>query len=34
MPRHLHDAADVDAPHSLYVDKDEIDVKRIDRDVD
>jgi hypothetical protein len=33
MPRHLHDP-DVDAPHRLYVDKDEIDVKRIDRDVD
>jgi len=32
MPRHLHDPADVDAPHSLYVDKDEIAAKRIDRE--
>jgi len=34
MSRHLHDPADVDAPHSLYVDKDNMEVKRIDRDVD
>lgn len=32
MPRHLHDPADVDTPHSLYYDKDEPELGAIDPD--
>jgi hypothetical protein len=30
MPRQLHDPADVDAPHSLYFDPKDMDLKRRD----